>query len=846
MLNSFYTNIAPYGDYILYRGIENGRRVNKRIRYKPRLFIESKDSSIYHTLEDKPLKPINFESIKEAKEFVKKYSEVPDFKIYGMQSYAYAYISDTFKDQIQWDKKHIRIFNIDIEVASENGFPVPELASEIITAITIRTDKKYYVFSCVDYTTHLNDVVYFKCSSEIELLNKFIEFWEEDYPDIVTGWNVRKFDIPYLVNRMKRLFDEDFVKKLSPWAVIFSKEISGKFGSTHTVFDMYGIAIIDYLEAYQKFAPNPSQAMYTLDHIAKVELGMKKVSYHPYKSLYDLYVNDPQRFIEYNIHDVTLVDKLDEKLNLLNLVQTLAYYTKVNFADTFMQTRMWDTIIYNKLLTRFVICPPKKTDFEKEEEYEGAYVKEPVPGFYNWIVSFDLTSLYPHLIMQWNLSPETLIRPADYSNDIALFSKQSINVQNFVKGLVDTTVLKDKQITISPNNQFFRTDIKGFLPELMEDLFNLRDNVKKKMLGLKKQKEAENDPSVIEELNLEIASLNTFQMAIKVCLNSAYGSIGNEFFRYFDVRIAEAVTTSGQFVIQWIERKLNEYLNKIFKTDNVDYIIASDTDSVYINLSKLIDSVNTTDDDKRIELINQFCSKALKPFIDKSYKELAEYVNAYAQKMHMKQDIIASKAIWTGKKRYLMKIHDKEEVRFKKPEIEAKGLDVVRSSTPEFVRDKFKDAFDILMNKSEEDMQSFIREIKKNFREVNYAQISFPKSVKGLKKYSDIKDIYTKGCPIQVRAALLYNHFIDKYNIGKSYKKIKDGDKIKYVYLKIPNHFQEDVIGFIDEIPTEFQLVEYIDYITHLEKSFLNPLKKLTDLANINLEKKNSLKRLFK
>jgi DNA polymerase elongation subunit (family B) len=345
----------------------------------------------------------------------------------------------------------------------------------------------------------------------------------------------------------------------------------------------------------------------------------------------------------------------------------------------------------------------------------------------------------------------------------------------------------------------------------------------------------------------EISRYNNLQLAKKVTLNSAYGAIGSPYFRFFDIRIAEAITLSGQLAIRWIEKRLNEYLNKILKTNNFDYIIAGDTDSIYLNLGPLIKSTMNDLSDKRkvIQYMNKVCEQIIQPVIDESYQELADYLNVHSQKMIMKREALADRVIWTAKKRYLMNVYDNEGVEYAVPELKIMGLEAIKSSTPMVCRGKIKEAFKIMVDKNETDLIQFIDSFRSEFKSLSPEQIAFPRGVSDVAKYEDQKSIYGKGTPIHVKGSLIYNHTLKELGLEKKYEKITDGDKIKFIYVKEPNPLQCSVISFPQVLPKEFDLHKYLDYNTQFEKTFLEPLKIVIDSIGWSSEKQNTLESLF-
>ena len=852
MRNTFYTNVQVYGSRILYRGVEDGHRVSRKIDYNPTLYVPSKAPTGFQTIHGEFVSEIKPGNIRETRDFIKQYEGVDNFHIFGNQRYEYSFIADNFDDHIDWDVSDINVANIDIEVGSENGFPEPDQANEPITAITVKTRLGFHVFGCGDFNNNRDDVHYIKCKDEFDLINKFLDLWSgnKNYPDIITGWNIKFFDIPYLVNRITKLCGEATAKRLSPWGVINEREVNFGPGRQFKTYSLLGIASLDYIDLYQRYAPEgKSQESYKLDAIANVELGERKLSYEEYGNLHTLYRDNYQLFIEYNIRDVELIDKLDDKLKLIELVLTLAYDSKTNYEDAFTQVRMWDIIIFNHLRKKNIVVP-QNTSHRKDSMYEGAFVKDPILGMHKWIASFDLNSLYPHLIMQWNISPDTIIEPKDYSDEHRKILASGVSVDTLLNRAINLSKLADIDCTLTPNGQFFTKSKQGFLPELMETMYNDRSAYKKKAIEAKKELEKETDPSKRFEIEKRIARYNNLQLAKKVSLNSAYGALGNEFFRFFDIRQASGITTSGQLAIRWIENQINRYMNRLVSTEDKDYVIASDTDSIYLSLDTLVSKTIVSqkphaDTREIIKFMDKACNDRIQPFIDKAYSELAEYINAYAQKMQMKREALADKGIWTAKKRYILNVYNNEGVEYAKPKVKVMGLEMIKSSTPSYCRKILWESIDIILNKNESDMIDMIDTYRAEFKNQAMPEISFPRGVNGLDKFSDPVGIFGKGCPIHVRGSLLYNYLIKKNKLEKKYPLIKEGEKIKYIFLKEPNYIRSNIIAYPQILPEEFDLHKHIDYHMQFEKSYVEPLKIILDSINWKTEQVSSLEDFF-
>ena len=837
---NFYSNVFLSGEKIFYIGYENGERVQYRETFSPVLYTRCNEKTEYKTLEGHYAKEKKFETVRAARDFVDEYKFVDNVKVYGNDRFLYQYISSKFpQEQMSYDSSQLRIYTVDIETTSENGFPNVAETSEEILCLSVKdfTTKKLITWGTREFnesyqyiTPSSNDREYRVFWKEEDMLKDFVSWWAENTPDIVTGWNVKLFDIPYICRRIDRVLSTKYMRSLSPWNKVFEKEVEIK-GRNHIYYDIIGLSVLDYLDLYQKFTYK-AQESYRLDYIAQQELGQKKLDHSEYDTFKQFYTNNWQKFVEYNIHDVELVDRLEDKMKLIELALTMAYDAKVNYEDVYSQVRTWDSIIYNFLKTKGIVIPPIERS-DKNTQYAGAYVKEPKPGLYEWVVNFDLNSLYPHLIMQYNISPETLM-PNRHS---------SATVDRILNKEIDFSDLDNT--TVCANGALYDTTQRGFLPELMQKYYDERVIFKKKMI--KAKQEYEKDPSV--ELEKEITRCNNIQMAKKISLNSAYGAIGNQYFRYFKVINAEAITLSGQVSIRWIENKMNEYLNKVLKTEGEDYVVASDTDSIYLNLGPLVDkffSDRSSDKTKIVSILDKICQDKLEPYIDTCYQELATYVSAYDQKMVMKRENIADKGIWTAKKRYILNVWDSEGVRYETAKLKMMGIEAIKSSTPAPCRQMIKDALDIIMTKENEDLITFIDDFRTKFYSMPPEDIAFPRSVNGLTKWSDPVTLYKKSCPIHVRGALLYNSQLRSNKLVHKYPIIQEGEKIKYVYLKEPNVLGQNVMSFISDFPEEIPKVRnQIDYGTQFEKSFIKPLKNILDVIGWKTKKESNLEFLF-
>ena len=831
-MSDFYTNVYSRGKYIYVRGVENGKPYNKKIEYYPTLYATTNKQTKYKTIYGKHVDAINPGTMFECSDWMKQYQGVSGFEIYGMTNWVRQFIADTYPGTIIPDMEKISIESIDIETTTEHGMTVQEMLKNPIEEITLITmmnsiTKKIVTFGVKPWSEECTD--YHACVNEKHLLRLFLSYWQVNCPNIVTGWNIEGFDIPYLVSRISRVLGDDYVKSLSPFDNVREKEIYINDTDQITTYIIAGVSIIDYLQAYKKFT-YVTQERYTLDHIASVELGENKRK-NPGKSFREFYTLYWDTFVDYNRQDAILVDKLEDKLKLIELMVTIAYMAKVNIEDVFSPVNTWDNIIYNYLRDQNIVIPMKKDDVESGS-YVGAYVKDPLVGFHEWILSFDLNSLYPHLIMQYNLSPETIVdNRFDVSVDMLLNKRLSSDIR---------THLNTHNLAMAANGCCFRKDIKGFLPTLMESYYADRSKYKKEMLKY----EQEYQHNKTKDLEKTISRLNNLQMALKILLNSCYGALANTWFRYFDLRLAEAITMSGQLSLRWVSDGIDQSLNRMLKTDNYPYVIYNDTDSVYITIKPLIDSLySDKSTDQIIAFMDKFGDQVMQPVINGLYDELYVYMNAYQQKMIMKREVLVDRGIFVAKKKYILNVYNSEGVQYAEPKLKVMGLEMVRSTTPQVIRAALKDSIKVILTGDNDKLISFIQEYKDRYMQYSIDEIARPSGINGIKKYAS-STIYKKRTPAHVRASLMHNHMLKKCDII-DIPAITDMDKIKMVYLRMPNPTHENVIAFVDTLPEEFNISKYVDYDTQFDKTFLAAIKNIVEPLGWSLDNTQTIEEFF-
>lgn len=851
----FYTNVAQRGDKLLVLGYdEAGRRVKKEVAYKPRLYVKRPQGDAVSLFGDS-LERIDFDSISDAREFQDNYRDVSGFHLFGFNDWKYTYIHDLFPNDVPYAPSEIQTGVLDIEVDTVGGYPKMETANKMITAITLHVRGKYHVWAMGEVNRDQpEDVVWHLFDNEKSMLMDFINFWSSPDCDIdiLTGWNVEGFDLPYMYRRLEAVLGTTFAKKLSPWGIVRERTFKGKFGKEVESYDIIGLTVLDYLNLYQKFT-YVQQPTYKLDHIGYVELGENKVDYRAegYESLADLYTRNHKLYIDYNIKDVGLVLRLDQKLGFISQACAIAYMAHVNIDDALTSVLLWDVICYNYLSNQGIVVPMKRSN-TKNEPIVGAYVKEVVPGRYDWVTSVDLTSLYPHLIMGYNISPETYVRKVQIGDGYITGDDQSIfsYVSHIVNGNAAEEIKsfsEDGTYAVAGNGALFKKDRKGFLSVLMERMFEDRKAAKKKMLAAASRVQealaAGREPSAEDQD--EVVKMNNLQMALKIALNSAYGALSNVAFRFYDIDLAEAITLSGQVAIRWAEAAVNGYLKKITKKPDFDFVIASDTDSLYMTLAPVLDLAyagkQRPDDLAMSRVVDKFCEQKLQPVIDDAYAKLAEYTSAYAQKMLMKREAISSVGIWTAKKRYILRMYNNEGVEYAEPKIKYMGVDAARSSTPEPVKKAFLKCFDLALSGRQSDLHEFTAKFRQEFNALPFDSVSKASGV-DMEGYVDENQ---KGCPIHVKASFVYNKMIRQKGIDQTAQKIESGDKIKWAYLKMPNPAFSTVIAAPGELPSALGLDEYIDRDKQFDVLFVTPLENIIKVLGWKAESFGTLEDLF-
>ena len=831
-MTEFYTDVVQKNNKILVTGYDKyGKKFLRKEDFQPSCFYPTdKKDTKYNSLLGTPLERKKFESLQSFKDYKKFNKDVANSELYGMLDPVYQFISDKF-NSLNINKRMVHKATVDIETTVNDGFPDPYEAKEEITVLTYHSSKykKYFVFTNDEYgewdkkklqEKHSIDIHHIPCKDEKTLLKLFMKVWIKKYPDIITGWNIEGFDLPYLVNRITGVLGKKTAKMLSPWDMVSERTKKDDYKKDVIYYDITGVSVIDYLAAYKKFRLI-TRATYKLDYIGTLELNTGKLD-NPYNTFKEFYEKDYPLFTDYNVIDTYLVVQLEKKFKYLDLILEVSYISHINYNDVFSPIKTWDSIIFNELKKTNRVHEPNKMGV-KDKQFEGAFVQPPKLGLSDWVIAFDIASLYPHIMMQYCISPENETN-----------QKLKVDKMDIINCTRDNSDIPEGYC-LAANGCLYKKDRNAVIPKLMFNFYNKRKDNK----GLRDN---------FEKGSNDYQKYDSLQYAFKILINSLYGAVGSKYFRYYKTDNAEAVTLSGQASIRFIYRRLNDYINKISRTKDKNYIVAGDTDSAIFTLEDFMEN-NFADRSKeqKLNVISKLCHEKLSPFIDQEYDKLANYMGCIENIMDMELEIIADRAFWKAKKNYIMNCLDIEGWRPEEPKLKVKGGTFISSSIPEILKDAMNRTCEIIVQTPKSDLKEtlvdHINDSFKAFEKCPPEDVCVNKSVKGLDKYSDEREIYGKGTPMHVRGSLLYNHYIKKDDLDKEYEEIKNGDKIKYTYMKMPNPLFENIISFKDKFPEKVISKDYIDHNLQFETYYE---KTVTDVMEIlGMTKEDSLEDLF-
>lgn len=820
---------------------EAGKRIQCDVSVSPYLYIEDnagEKTTIFGTKAKKKI----FNNAYERNKFIQD-SGIK--RVYENLPVIQQYLIDTFwteNEKPEFTKNKLKVTFIDIETYSVDGFPNIDEPDHTVNVITCYDNfsKKFHTFGLKPYNGTNKNIVYTHCKNERDLFIKFIEYIEADYPDVLSGWNSEFFDIPYIVNRCERILGQEYVNRLSPTGNVFYREVMGKFGRQQKRYYIEGVACIDYLDIYRRFCLKLRES-YKLDAIGEIELGERKVDYGD-MNLSTLADTDWTTFVDYNVQDVNLLVRLEDKLQYVVLLRMLAYV-----GLTTLEGAMGTISVINGALT---IRARKRKEvlstFIRNQgtgKNPGAYVAEPKSGFKNNVVSFDANSLYPNVMISLNLSPETKVGRIEKNNN------GNINIYHVSGKCVEltpekfATFLNSEECSVTKAGFLFTQKKKGIIPEFLDYYYNERVKIREELFKVKQKLSSLNkSDSDYTSLKYEVERLNTKQMVIKILINSAYGYMGNKQAPIGDDDIASSVTLTGQAIIKQAGKLLQEYLTTKYNVvDNKvldESWVYSDTDSCYFSLDCIKDRVPIkVDNDINPDFYNVV--NDIESYLNKNITGWAEKnLRTKDSRFVFKRECIADVGLFLQKKRYVMHILDDEGIKVDK--FKYTGVEVVRTSMPNAVKPYAKKIIEtMLISQSHHQTNKVLKETYEVFKTLPIEDIAFVMGVKGYEKYASKCNEFNiaKKTPVHVKAAYLHNFLNKRMGIDNKHEDISSGDKIRFYYTMQPNRYGIDVVGFKYNRPEEYENDLKVDYEKMFEKILYNSIERFYENVKWQIRK---------
>ena len=825
---------------------KDGKRIKVDASVDPYLYVEGagNDESIYGTRLNKKTFRTQYDRYKYLKDTNVK-------RVFDNFPIVQQYLIDSFwkdNEKPEFAQHPIKVMFVDIEVYAPDDFPHANEAKAPVNVITVydTLSNKFVTWGIKDYNTTEPDVKYVKCVSEADIFKKFIEYFESDYPDILTGWNSEFFDIPYIINRCTKVLDKSYTDRLSPSNNVYSREMKGKFGQEQTRWYIEGISLIDYLDVYKRFSAGERES-YKLASIAEAELGEGKVDFGT-MNLATLADTDWKTFIDYNIQDVRLLVKLEEKLKYSELIRMLAYVGLTTFEGAMGSLSVINGATAVRARYRNQRIPSFIRDADDGSKNPGAYVGAPLSGFQECVISFDANSLYPNVMISLNISPETKVGVIEDKNDKEVTIRHvsgkvySLPIAKFA------SFIETEEIAISKANVMFSQKKKGVMPEILDFYYNKRQAIRKDIKKLKKQHSELEDKETkdAKQLKMIIDQLDAKQLCIKVFINSIYGYFGNKNAPFGDDDVASSITLTGQSVIKHSNELIKSFIkNEISSIDDEllnKCIIYNDTDSSYVSIKPLFI-------DKVFKKGNKLTKEAydtvnrIEEYLNNNIKTWgAKALNSKDCRFIFKREAIADVGIFLQKKRYVLHILDDEGIPCDK--FKYTGVEVVRSTMPKAVKPYVKKIIEtMLQTQNIGETNKLINETYEIFKTLTVEDIALVSGIKGYEKFAGQCDGFTttKGMPCHVKAAYYYNILLDKFKLGQKYEKISSGDKVRYFYLAQPNKYNIQAIGYKYYYPEEFKKLFEADYETMFESHIFSVVERFYENVNWSAQKPGSL-----
>jgi DNA polymerase elongation subunit (family B) len=831
----------------LYTWDENGKRVTAKSTYEPYIYLETNNAPDAMSLFNTKLKKKRFKNQYDRSRYLKDNKVVRVFENFGVYQ---QFLLDAYwqeNEKPEFTKHQLKVHFIDIETYSPDAFPNPQDPCDTINIITIfdTLSKKFYSWGLKPYTAKTPDVIYVACKSEEELLRKFVDFFSNDYPDILSGWNSEFFDVPYVINRVSKILGEDAMKRLSPASSLRSRTFMGKYGKEQTKWHIEGLSCVDYLDIYKRFCQTLRES-YKLDAIGEIELQERKVDYGD-QNLTDLADNNWELFVDYNIQDVNLLVRLEQKLQYIQLLRMIAYAGLTTFEGALGSLSVITGLCSIRARLKDKRIPTFVKDVKEGTKNAGAYVADPQKGFQEHIVSLDANSLYPNTMITLNLSPETKVGKIIDKTDKDITIKH-INGQTFTLSHEKfAAFVKQEEIAISRAKILFTQKEKGVIPDTIDYYYSKRVEVKKQLTKAKKKLiTLQENTQEYKDLQVEVDRLNIRQHTIKILMNTVYGYFGNKHSPLGDDELAESITLTGQAVIKESNRILTDYikantgLTDEYLKENSP-IIYNDTDSSYISIKHLVEAKKIPVFDKKGNVAPEYY-KAVEDIETHLNEEIIKWgkssLSSRDCRLVFKREAIADVGLFLAKKRYVLHTLDVEGIPGKK--FKYTGVEVVRTTMPAPIKPYVKKIIEtMLLTKDYNATNKIFNETYEIFKKLPLEDIAFVMGVKGYEKYANRCNGFesVKGMPKHVKAAYYHNILLDRFGIERKYEKMASGDKVRFFEVKKPNSFGLSVIGYKYYYPKEFQSLFEIDYEKMFEKIIYSVIERFYEAVQWTVKK---------
>lgn len=829
--NAYYN--SKEGTIFLRTWSEEGGRIDTEVPFFPFLYTEGDKHSDALSVFKTPLKKHTFKNSYERNQYVKNTGNT---RLFGNLSCEHQFLLESFKQSVDdkdFSKFPLKVYYFDIETYSPNEFPKPELAKDPVILITVYNSLTEEYFSWgveKEYKAKKDNVHYYCCQNEREMFERFMNFWKADPPDIFAGWNSEKFDIPYIINRATKLLGTGFIQQLSPVNKIYYKPLMDQYGRDSGRWVIYGLSCMDYMEIYKAYSKGEKES-YSLNYIGEYELKEGKLAINA-TNLSTLAETDWENFVDYNIQDVELLVKLEKKLNYLKIVRLLAYKGCTNFESALGKIAIVTGAMYLQADKQGYVIPTFKHDVIRDT-LAGGFVRPPERGLKKSIVSFDVNSLYPNTIITLNISSETKMGKI-VTGEFGVDDKLTLRLVNGkIYDLTDKqfrAFIKKENMSVSKAGVLYSQKYKGVCPNLIDKLYKERVQAQQQMhkLGSITCKTQEEQGA--------IEYLDTLQYTIKILLNSIYGTFANKHSAFMDIDNASSITLTGQAVAKNGARILDEFTQGKYKTEGT-CLIGGDTDSCYITIQPILDKLG-------IPLAEDL---KVTPKVHKIVNEITEVVNreiniwakqelnSIDPRFEFKREVIADVGTFLQKKRYIIRILDKEGKAV--PGVfKYVGVEIARSTMPKKVKELVKNVLETALIKHDAKITNAIyREVYDLFKSLPLPEIAFRSSIQNYDKYAENVTLerFAKGTPCHVKASIAYNLLLEKLKLTGKYEKIQSGQKVKYFYTTA-NPYNLDVIAFSSDYPKEFDKLG-INYDKMFAKIVAPPIERLYEALDWRL-----------